>query len=133
MVVALVALIVAIGGTAAALPGKFTVGRDDMKNSSIGARAIGKALLDQLSVFPSTDPFARDGNYTEVEGTIMCPNRAPLALDPSVGALGTDAFLVRQTSIANKWGGPGGYLLRVLSDKGPNAAFTARVNCLPAR
>jgi hypothetical protein len=133
MAVALIALMVAIGGTAVALPGKFTVGRDDLKTSSVGARALGRIMLEQISLLRSTDAIAGDGQFKEVEGTVSCPGRAPFAFDPSVGPMGPDAFEMSLLSIPNRWSGPGGYRMKVLSDKGPNFAFTMRVNCLPAR
>jgi hypothetical protein len=133
MVVALIALTIAIGGTAFALPGKFTVGRDDLKTSSVGARALGKGVLEQIALMPSRDLTAGDGHFTELEGVITCPAKAPFAFDPSVGPMGPSAIEVSQMSIPNRWKGPGGYRFRVLSDRGPNVAFTMRVNCLPAR
>jgi hypothetical protein len=41
MVVAIIALVAALGGTAAALPGKRTVKKDDIATKAVGKRAIG--------------------------------------------------------------------------------------------
>lgn len=133
MVVALIALTVAIGGTAAALPGKFTVGRDDLKTSSVGARALGKVKLDQTRVLASIDLVAGDASFTESEGTIKCPADAPTAIDPYVGGLGPNAFEVKRESIPNKWGGPLGYTFTVSSDQGPDVGYTMKVNCILTR
>jgi hypothetical protein len=133
MVVALIALVVAIGGTAAALPGKFTVGRDDLKNGSVGARSIGKILTDQSQAFPSKDAVAGDGIFTESTGTIRCPAKAPTAIDPQVGGLGPQAFEVKRNALSNRFGGPLGYEFTVSSDQGPDVGYTMKVNCLFAR
>lgn len=133
MVVALVALIVAIGGTAAALPGKFTVGQDDLKKSSVGARALGKMLVGETQVFKSQDPQAGDGEFTETKGEIRCPAKAPTAIDPAVANMGKAAFEVRRLAIPNRWGAPVGYEFVVSSDQGPNVGYTMTVNCLFAR
>lgn len=133
MVVALIALVVAIGGTAAALPGKFTVGQDDLKKSSIGARALGQAALAQTRSVRSKDPVAKDGQFTETEGEIKCPTRAPFAFDPSIGNMGPTSFEKRSMAIPNRWGGPLGYKFIVLGDEGPDFGYTMTVNCLPAR
>lgn len=133
MIVALVALVVAIGGTASALPGRFSVGRDDLKTSSVGARAIGKSLTEVVAGARSKDPLADDGEFTESDGSVVCPARAPFAFDPSVGNMGPSAIEMRRQALPNKWGSPGGYRFVVLSDLGPEPTFTMRVNCLPER
>ena len=133
MVVALIALVVAIGGTAAALPGKYTVGQDDLKKSSVGARSLGKIALSQTRVVGSLDQQAKDGEFTETEGQIVCPAQAPFALDPSIGNMGPTAFQMKRTAIPNRWGGPLGYRFVVLTDEGPEISYTMTVNCLPAR
>jgi hypothetical protein len=133
MIVALIALIVAIGGTAAALPGKFTVGRDDLKNSSVGARALGKMLVGHTQVVESTDPVAGDGNFTETEGKIRCPAKAPTALDPSVGNMGPRSFEMRRTALTNRFGSPGGYRFVITGDEGPDFGYAMKVNCLFSR
>lgn len=133
MVVAIVALIVAIGGTAFALPGKFTVGRDDLKKSSVGARSIGKVLLEHTRVVRSQDEVPRDEVFTETRGTIRCPARAPTAIDPSVGNLGPTSFQVRVTAIPNRWGGPVGYEFLLTGDEGPDFGYAMKVNCLFTR
>jgi hypothetical protein len=133
MIVALIALIVAIGGTAAALPGKFTVGRDDLKNSSVGARAFGKMLVGHTQLVQSSDPVANDGNFTETKGKIRCPSKAPTALNASVANMGPKAFEVRRNVISNRLGAPGGYQFIVTSDEGPEISYTMKVNCLFSR
>ncbi len=133
MVVALIALVVAIGGTAAALPGRFGVGRNDLQKSSVGARALGKMRLDQGVVLRSEDPVAGDGLFTESTGLIRCPSDAPVAIDPYVGGLGPDAFERKRESLPNRWGGPVGYEFTVSSDRGPDVGFSLKVNCLPTR
>src|SRR5690606_15535145 len=85
MVVAVTSLVVAIGGTATALPGRATVDRNDLRKSVVGARAIGKVMLEHRAGMLSTDPLAGDGQFTEVEGEIRCPSKAPFAFDPSIG------------------------------------------------
>ncbi len=133
MVVALIALVIAIGGTAVALPGKFTVGRDDLKNSSVGARAMGKMLVGHREVVRSQDPVPHDGVFTETRGTIVCPRKAPTAIDPAIGVLGPDSFELSRTAIGNKIGAPGGYEFLVSGDEGPDVGYTMSVNCLFAR
>ena len=133
MVVAVISLIVAIGGTAVALPGKRSVDSGDLRNGSVGARALGRVVLGNVAGLPSTDPVAEDGNFTELEGSVRCPARAPFAFDPSVSGLGPYAFEVNRRVILNRFSGPGGYEFRVLSDKGSGVAFTMKVNCLSRR
>lgn len=133
MVVALIALIVAIGGTATALPGKLTVGQDDLKTSSVGARAIGKVMTGHREVMKSQDPVAGDGIFTETRGSVRCPDKAPLAIDPSVGVLGPEAYVARQMALPNRWGAPGGYEFRISGDEGPEIGYTMTVNCLFSR
>ena len=133
MVVAIISLIVAIGGTAVALPGERTVGKDDLRTGSVGARAMGSSLLGFGSVFPSTDPVAADGVFTEAEGSIRCPEKAPYAMEPFLNGTGRRAYETRRTVLPNRWGGPGGYRFIVSSDEGPDVGFTMTVNCLPRR
>ena len=133
MVVALTALIIAIGGTAFALPGKFTVGQDDLKRSSVGSRSLGKMIVDHRWVLASDDPIAEDGQFTDSTGRITCPPSAPTAIDPVVGGLGPAAFEVRRTVITNRFGAPLGYEFIVSSDMGPDVGFAMKVNCLFAR
>lgn len=133
MVVAVISLIVAIGGTATALPGRFKVDRNDLRNSVVGARSIGKVVLEHRGGLLSTDPVAEDGVFTEFEGEIRCPAKAPFAFDPSIGLMGPQAFERRRSVIANRWGGPGGYRFTVSSDAGPGVTYTMKVNCLPKR
>ncbi len=59
MVVAIISLIVAIGGTAVALPGKRTVGSDDLRKDSVGARSLGRALLGQVGRLAIDRPDCR--------------------------------------------------------------------------
>ncbi|MBK8293913.1 MAG: hypothetical protein IPK93_03725 [Solirubrobacterales bacterium] len=131
MVVAMISLIVAIGGTAVALPGKGTVGSNDLRKNSVGARSMGAAILGYSQVFPSTDPVAGDGTFTETEGSIRCPAKAPFAFDPSIGNMGPRAFEMRRNALPNRWGGPAGYRFIITSDEGPDLGFTMKVNCLP--
>ena len=133
MVVALIALTIAIGGTAAALPGKFTVGRDDLKTSSVGARALGKMIIGRSRSFPSADPIADDGNFTETMGTITCPDNAPTAIDPFVGGMSPTAYVFGRSEIFNRFGAPMGYRFTVFSDDGPEVGYVMNVNCIPAR
>ena len=133
MVVAVVSLIVAIGGTAVALPGKRSVDSNDLRNDAVGARSLGKAVLGTSAGLPSTDPVAEDGQFPEDEGTVRCPARAPFAVDPSISGMGPLAYEVSRTVLINRFGGPGGYLFRVVSDRGPGLAFTMKVNCLSRR
>ena len=133
MVVAIISLIVAIGGTAAALPGSKTVGRDDLRKDSVGARSLGDSVLAETAVLVSGDPVAEDGDFTESQGTIRCPARAPFAFDPAVGEMGPLAFEVGRIVIPNRFGGPGGYIFEVTSDRGMSIGFTMTVNCLPRR
>jgi hypothetical protein len=132
MVVAVISLIVAVGGTAAALPGSGTVGPDDLKRDSVGARALGKVLLAYTDGLASTDPVAKDGLFTEVDGTIECPQRFPFAFDPSIANMGPLSYQVSRRVVVNRFGGPGGYTFRVLSDAGP-IGYTMTVNCLARR
>jgi hypothetical protein len=133
MVVAVISLIVAIGGTAVALPGGRSIDRGDLRNDSVGARALGMALVGFSDGLASTDPVEGDGEFTEVDGTIRCPARAPFAFDPAVSNMGPMAFEVSRKVVVNRFGGPGGYIFRVSSDKGTGAGFTMTVNCLPRR
>ena len=133
MVVALISLIVAIGGTAVALPGKRTVGSDDLRTGSAGARSIGSAMLGFQTGMRSTDPVAGDGLFTETEGMIRCPTKAPFAFDPSVGNMGPRAFELRRFPLPNRWGGPAGYRFIVSSDEGSEVGFAINVNCLRVR
>ena len=133
MVVAVISLIVAIGGTAIALPGKSTVTNHDLRTNAVGARAIGRTIVGFQTGLRSTDPVADDGLFTEMEGTIRCPPTAPLAFDPSIGNMGPKAFELRQNAITNRFGGPGGYRFIVSSDQGPDLGYTMTVNCLPRR
>jgi len=133
MVVAIISLIVAIGGTAVALPGKSTVGQDDLKTGSVGARSLGKAMVGVQQVLRSTDPVREDGVFTELEGTITCPSKAPFAFDPSVGSMGPLSYELRRTAEPNRFGGPGGYRFIISTDEGPNVGFAMTVNCLPTR
>ncbi len=130
MVVALIALVVAVGGTAAALPGKFTVGRDDLKTSSVGARALGKMLVGYSQVVKSRDPVAGDGHFTETRGSIRCPAKSPTALDPSIANMSQFAFELRRTAVSNRFGAPVGYQFIVSGDEGPEIGYTMTVNCL---
>jgi hypothetical protein len=132
MVVAVISLVVAIGGTAVALPGGRTVEDNDLRNDSVGARAIGDVLVGQVAGLASSDSVAEDGNFTESEGTIRCPSRAPFALDPAISGLGPLAYETSRKVVVNRFGGPGGYIFRVTSDAGP-IGFTMTVNCLPRR
>ena len=133
MVVAIIALVIAIGGTAVALPGKFTVGQDDLKNSSVGARALGKVIVGYSQVVPSQDPTAADGEYTDTEGSIKCPAKAPTAIDPSISGLGRQSFETMRSAITNGLGAPQGYRFIISGDEGPNLGYTMKVNCLFAR
>lgn len=133
MVVAVIALVIAIGGTAVALPGKFTVGQDDLKNSSVGARAVGRMIVGYRQVVQSQDEVARDGVFTETRGTIKCPQKAPTALDPAIGNMGPFSFETRSSAIGNSLGGPSGYEFIVSGDEGPEIGYTMTVNCLFAR
>lgn len=133
MLVAMISLIVAIGGTAFALPGKFSVGRDDLKEGSIGARSLGRATLDYGFAVQSTDSFAGDGIFTETIATIRCPAKSPFAFDPFVSGLGARAFQSRRTTFTNRWGGPGAFRYVISSDEGPDKFFGLSVNCLPTR
>jgi hypothetical protein len=133
MVVAVVSLIVAIGGTAVALPGKRSVDSNDLRRDSVGARSLGKVALGVSAGLPSTDPVAGDGEFTEAEGRVRCPSRAPFAFDPSISGMGPSAYEVSRTALVNRFGGPGGYLFRVVSDRGSGLSFTMKVNCLSRR
>lgn len=133
MVVAVISLIVAIGGTAAALPGKRTVDGPDLRTGSVGARALGPVHLDQRAVVRSVDPVANDGVFTETNGSIRCPTKAPFAFDPSIGIMGPLASEARRSVLPNRWGGPGGYSFIVSGDEGPDVGYTMTVNCLPRR
>jgi len=133
LVVAMIALVVAIGGTAFALPGRYTVGRDDLKNSSVGARALGRMIVAERMGVRSEDPTANDGVFTEMTGRIKCPDRAPLAIDPSIGGMGPRVYEVRRTATTNRFGSPDGYVFSVLGDEGPDPIYTMTVNCVLAR
>lgn len=131
MIVAIIALVIAVGGTATALPGKFTVGRKDLKNESVGARALGRTVQVN-SVIWSKDELANDGVFREAEGKIRCPARAPFAFDPYIIGLGPDAFETHRSTILNRWRSPGGYWFRIATDGG-DAGYSLRVSCLPRR
>jgi hypothetical protein len=133
MVVAVISLIVAVGGTAVALPGKRSVDSNDLRKDSVGARSLGKVLFGVGSLIPSADLVAEDGNFTEAEGTVRCPARAPFAFDPSISGMGPLAYEVSRSVVLNRFGGPGGYTFRILSDRGTGSAFTMKVNCLSRR
>jgi hypothetical protein len=133
MVVAAISLIVAIGGTAFALPGRRSIDSNDLRKDSVGARSLGKVLFGIGSLISSTDTVADDGIFTEAEGSVRCPARAPFAFDPSIGNMGPLAYEVRRRVLLNRFGGPGGYEFRVLSDLGPDLSFTMQVNCLARR
>ena len=133
MVVAVISLIVAIGGTAVALPGKFRVGAEDLRTDSVGARALGKVFLGKVALISSNDPIRDDGNFTELEGSVRCPDWAPFAFDPSISGLGPLAYETNRNALLNRFSGPGGYEFEVISDKGSGSAFTMKVNCLARR
>jgi hypothetical protein len=133
MVVAVISLIVALGGTAVALPGSLLVGQDDLRDSSVGARALGKVSLGRVSLLSSDDPVREDGNFTELEGAIRCPGRAPFAFDPSISGLSPLSYETNRSVVVNRFGGPGGYEFEVMSDEGSGLAFTMKVNCLARR
>jgi hypothetical protein len=133
MVVALISLVVALGGTAVALPGSFLVGQDDLRDNSVGARALGKALLGKTVGLPSDDPVRDDGSFTELEGSVRCPSRAPFAFDPSISGLSPLSYEINRSVVINRFGGPGGYEFEVMSDEGSGLAFAMKVNCLARR
>jgi hypothetical protein len=133
LVVAIIALIVAIGGTAVALPGKRTVGGDDLRNNAVGARSFGKVLIGRAVGLESIDPVRDDGNFTELEGSVRCPAWAPFAFDPSISGLGPLAYEINRSALINRFSGPAGYEFEVMSDEGSGLAFTMKVNCLPRR
>ncbi|MGA7396771.1 MAG: hypothetical protein WBW62_04920 [Solirubrobacterales bacterium] len=133
MIVAIISLIVAIGGTAVALPGKRTIQENDLRTGSVGARAIGGAMLGVQDGVRSLDPVADDGVFTEMEGTIRCPGKAPFAFDPSIGNMGPRAYELRRNVLPNRWGGPGGYRFVISGDQGPEVGYTMSVNCLKRR
>ena len=133
MVVATISLIVAIGGTAFALPGKFTVGRDDIKTDSVGASALGRNILNFGTSIRSMDPVAGDGIFTDVEGLIKCPSKAPFAFDPSTSGLGREAFEARRSAFPNRFGGPGSYRIVISSDEGSAVFYGLKINCLASR
>jgi hypothetical protein len=133
MVVALISLIVAISGTAVAMPGGLDIGSKDLRADSVGARSLGRVFLGKVAGLSSTDPVEGDGSFTEIEGSIRCPNWAPFAFDPSMRGLGPLAFETNRTPVASRLGGPGGYEFEVLSDLGPEPTLTMKVNCLARR
>ena len=133
MVVAVISLIVAIGGTAVALPGKRSVGADDLRNDSVGARTIGKVLVGKVALLRSTDPVKDDGNFTELEGSVRCPGWAPFAFDPSISGLSPLSYEFNRTAQISRFSAPVGYEFEVMSDEGSGLAFTMKVNCLPRR
>lgn len=133
MVVAVISLIVAIGGTAFALPGRGSIDSNDLRKDSVGARSLGKVLFGIGGLIRSTDAVAKDGEFAEAEGVIHCPSRAPFAFDPSLSGLGPFGYEVSRQVLVNRFGGPGGYEFRVLSDLGPDLSFTMQVNCLARR
>jgi len=132
MAVAVIALIAAIGGTATALPGRFTVGRSDLKAGSVGARTLG-ATVEVRGGIQSMDDTAGDGNFHEAEGDIRCPDRAPFAFDPSISGLGPRAYEVQRTSLLGRLKSPQGYWFRISTDDGGNFGYTITLNCLPLR
>lgn len=132
MVVALISLLVAISGTAVAMPG-LKVGSEDLRADSVGARSLGRVFLGKVAGLVSTDPVEGDGSFTELEGSIRCPAWAPFAFDPFITGLGPRAFQTNQTPIVSRLGGPGGYEFVVLSDLGPQPTLTIKVNCLARR
>lgn len=133
MVVAVAALIVAIGGTAVALPGKFRVGQNDLRKSSVGARALGRMVLDRTQVLKARDPVSGDGVFTEARGVIRCPPKAPTAIDPTISGMGPMAFEIRRNALPNRWGGPVGYEFIVSTDQGSEVGYAMKVNCLLTR
>ena len=133
MAVAVISLIVAISGTAVALPGGLGTGPEDMRRNSVGARALGEVFLANVAGLASTDPLRSDGRFAELEGSVRCPARAPFAFDPSIGRLGPLAYEVNRNVTLNRFGGPGGYEFEVMSDEGPGITFTMKVNCLARR
>lgn len=133
MVVAVISLIVAIGGTAFALPGRGSIDSNDLRKDSVGARSLGKVLVETQAVMRPLDAVAEDGNFTETDGIIRCPTRQPFAFDPSIGNMGPLAYEVRRRVVLNRFGGPGGYEFRVVSDQGSDLMYTMKVNCLARR
>jgi len=133
MVVAVISLIVAIGGTAVALPGSLRVASDDLRKDSVGARALGKVFLGKVAGMESTDLIRDDGQFTEIEGSVRCPAWAPFAFDPSISGLSPLAYEVNRSVLLNRFSGPGGYEFEVMSDEGPGLTFTLKVNCLARR
>ncbi len=131
MVVAVIALVVAIGGTATALPGRFTVGKKDLRNESVGARALGRVIQVRGGI-TSNDENARDGVFREAEGEIVCPDKAPFAFDPMISGMGPYAYEIQRTTIFGKQRAPQGYWIRITTDDGL-AGYTLTLNCLPKR
>jgi len=81
----------------------------------------------------STDPMRDNGNFTELEGSVRCPDWAPFAFDPSISGLSPLAYEINRSVLLNRFSGPGGYQFKVMSDKGSGNAFAMKVNCLPRR
>ncbi len=135
MIVAIIALVVAIGGTAGALPGKESVKRNDLATGSVGARSIGRVEIERKLLVQSTDPTAKDGQYSSNTKVIKCPAHAPLAFDPYVSGLNEHTYVagMRASQAGNRFKGPGSYGITIASDAGPGHTFTLRVNCLPRR
>ena len=106
---------------------------DDLRREAVGARSLGGAILDHIAVLPSTDQVAGDGQFTETEGTIRCPAKAPFAFDPSIGNMGPRAFELRRFALPNRWGGPVGYRFIISTDEGSEVGYAMKVNCLPTR
>lgn len=132
MIVAIIALIVAVGGTATALPGRLTVGQKDLKPNSVGARALGQMIQTQKVIW-SEDATPNDGIFTETDGQVSCPNSAPFAFDPSAVPLGPRAYVVMQgVANVNRWRGPQGYFFKITTDQG-KGGYTLKLNCLPRR
>lgn len=133
MLVGMLALIVAIGGTAGALPGQRSVGAEDLKANSVGARAIGGGTIQEGNGRLANDPVAGDGIYGSTEVRVRCPARAPLAINPIVEGIGDRSILGDTVVLRSPTAGPRGYVFTFSSDSGPSQRLGARLTCIPRR
>ena len=109
-VLGVVAIFIALGGTAAALPGKNTVDSGDIKKGQVKTRSLGKAAVTGPKLAPDSVDGSKvaDNSLTSAdvdESSLEIPQQAlPTSLSPSGPAGGdlTDSYpdpQVRESSL----------------------------------
>ena len=107
LVVAVVALVAALGGTAVALPGKRTVKRDDIATNAVGKRAIGKRAVGGSELRRNTVGSAKTRNNSltgdDVEETTFgpVPNAVNAGNAANVGPNGVDTAALQDDAVTS--------------------------------